>query len=161
MQNLFLKQAQVAAQSDRAKTTGVMPPVPSDSKLDEFEKELRNDVMDTDISLSSQAAGTAGRPTPEQQRMINRYDPQTRNYNYYKSALGDYSMQLGQMTTDHYRATAAMQLSTMENSRGKMGPPPRDEYRMLTTRTNTQKSSDANMKKAKKNPKLSGTDSWL
>lgn len=139
-----------------------MPPPPSSDKLDQFEKELRGDIMNATASADSQGEGTAAQPTKEQQKLIDRYDPQTRNFNYYRSQLADYSFQLDQMSNDHHRASASMQLSTLENQRqgGTTAPQP-DEFQMLTTQPNMQKISDASVKKAKKAPKLSGIDSWL
>jgi D-alanyl-D-alanine dipeptidase len=119
--------------------------------------------METDTSMESQAAGTAGAPTPHQQMLLDEYDPQNKQFKFYKSVISDYSTQVSMMNEDQHRAGRALQLATLEGDKDVRNVVAEDEqeFRMLTNQTNLHQSSISQVKKARKFPKLTGSDFWM
>lgn len=133
---------------------------PEVSRLDSLERELRGATLQAKESVTNQAQGNAGQPTPEQRDMQEKYDPQNKDLNYYGTVLGDYSTLLKQMVGNNTSATSAMTLSTLEAKSEGSRMSSTESYGMLSNQFGLTRQSGETFKKAKKNQLLS-SDNWL
>ena len=142
--------ANVSMPADKAK--------PSIDKLDGLERELRDATMESREEMTSQMNG-AGTGTAEQRSMVERFDPQNKDVNYYGKVLGDYSAILSQMNSDTSSATAAMNLSTKE-AKAETTRLSSESFDMLSNQFGLTRQSEDSFKKARKTTLMS-SDNWL
>ena len=137
--------------------------VPAQSeKLDALEKELRSEAKADKTQRSSEIAGNASQPTPDQRQKLQQYAPKDASYKYYGHKLGDYSTLLAQQRQDAQRIAQPMLASTLESQKEshKLASA-NEQYNMLANQFGLNVRADRIFKKAKKNPRMSAQSSWL
>ena len=137
--------------------------VPAQSeKLDALEKELRSENKSDKTVRSSETAGNASQPTPDQRQKLQQYAPRDANYKYYGNKLSDYSTLLAQQRQDAMRIAQPMLHSTLESQKEshKLAQA-NEQYSMLANQFGINARADRIWKKAKKNPRMSAQSSWL
>ena len=137
--------------------------VPAQSeKLDALEKELRSEAKSDKTKRSSEIAGNASQPTPDQRQKLQQYAPRDANFKYYGNKLGDYSTLLAQQRQDAQRIAQPMLASTLESQKEshKLANA-NEQYNMLANQFGLNVRADRIWKKAKKNPRMSAQSSWL
>ena len=137
--------------------------VPAQSeKLDALEKELRSEAKSDKTQRSSEAAGNASQPTPDQRQKLQQYAPRDATYKYFGNKLGDYSTILAQQRQDAQRIAQPLMLSTLESQKEshKLANA-NEQYNLLANQFGLNARADRIFKKAKKNPRMSAQTSWL
>ena len=137
--------------------------VPAQSqKLDALEKELRSEAKADKTQRSSEIAGNASQPTPDQRQKLQQYAPKDASYKYFGNKLGDYSTLLAQQRQDAQRIAQPMLASTLESQKEshKLASA-NEQYNMLANQFGLNVRADRIFKKAKKNPRMSAQSSWL
>ena len=137
--------------------------VPAQSeKLDALEKELRSEAKSDKTKRSSEIAGNASQPTPNQRQKLQQYAPRDANFKYYGNKLGDYSTLLAQQRQDAQRIAQPLLMGTLESQKKshKLANA-NEQYNMLANQFGLNVRADRIWKKAKKNPRMSAQSSWL
>ena len=143
--------------------SGPKKDVPAQSeKLDALEKELRSEAKSDKTKRSSEIAGNASQPTPDQRQKLQQYAPRDANFKYYGNKLGDYSSILAQQRQDAMRIAQPLLASTLESQKEshKLANA-NEQYSMLANQFGLNVRADRIWKKAKKNPRMSAQSSWL
>ena len=92
-------------------------PAAQSEKLDALEKELRSEAKSDKTKRSSETAGNASQPTPDQRQKLQQYAPRDANFKYYGNKLGDYSTLLAQQRQDAQRIAQPLLASTLESQK--------------------------------------------
>ena len=143
--------------------SGPKKDVPAQSeKLDALEKELRSEAKSDKTKRSSEIAGNASQPTPDQRQKLQQYAPRDANFKYYGNKLGDYSTLLAQQRQDAQRIAQPMLASTLESQKEshKLANA-NEQYSMLANQFGLNVRADRIWKKAKKKTRMSAQSSWL
>lgn len=127
------------------------------TKISQLEQSLREDVIEGKTQQTSEMAGNAPTPTPNQAAQLRRLDTQEGDaFNNRQLKLGDYTNLIRQMKEDQSRATQQMLVSTLSSQKETAKLSNGDnEFAYLSSQFGLEVRSNRSFKNAKKLPLMS------